>query len=99
MYVVTVTYQIIPAYQAQFLSAVLKQAANSLSREPDCLGFEVSQDNDDPNRLFLYETYRSQTAFQQHRKTDYFLDYSRQTGDWVQSKAVETWHRLSLDGS
>ncbi len=43
MFVVTVHFHIHPPFVESFRAAVLRQAKNSIEREPDCKQFDVSQ--------------------------------------------------------
>ena len=53
MYVVTVLFNVKNDYIASFRKAVLQQAQKSLSREPDCRGFDVCFDPNDDTRILL----------------------------------------------
>jgi autoinducer 2-degrading protein len=90
-FAVAVRFQIHRAHADEFLNVVKTQAANSLSLEPDCHQFDVCVDADDPCRVFLYETYTDADAFQIHRNTPHFAEFSEAVGPWVADKEVATW--------
>ena len=98
MIAVTVDYVIKKAHAAQFREAVQAQARNSRTREPDCRQFDVSVDPSDPGRFFLYERYTDATAFEAHRQTEHYAEYSAKVGDWVDQKTVRIWQRLEAAG-
>ncbi len=75
------------------MAEMLLQADNSLLLEPDCHQFDVSQDTDDHKRIFLYEVYTNQAAFQFHLASEHFAGFSTRTNEWIISKHVDTWHR------
>lgn len=93
MYVVAVTFQIQPTWQAEFLRAVQANAAQSLQAEPGCLQFDVCVSLADPNQVFLYEIYTSAAAFQAHLATPHFVAFNQETQAWVEHKAVALLER------
>ena len=95
MYVIAVIFLIRDGHEAQFLTRVEHQAEDSLAREDGCLQFDVCTDPADPKRIFLYEIYRDEAAFQHHLETAHFKDFDATVADWVASKSVEAWHRLT----
>ena len=94
MYVVTVHFQARQGHEEAFLEAMKQQAKNSLEREDHCVQFDVCTAPDDPGHIFLYEIYRDAAAFQAHLETAHFRDFNEATADLVQSKQVDTWHRV-----
>ena len=94
MYVVTVDLGIRRGHAEAFLEAIRAQATNSLEREEACLQFDVCTASDDAGRVFLYEVYGDEAAFQDHLETAHFHEFDASTADWVESKRVETWHRI-----
>lgn len=95
MFIVTVEFVVRPQYVEAFHRAVRDQARNSLNREPDCHQFDVCADPQDRGRILLYEVYTDHAAFRAHRKTDHFLDFDATARDWVESKAIQLWDRVS----
>ena len=93
MYVVTVEFNVKNEFVPSFRKTVLQQAQNSLSREPDCHRFDVCFDPNDDTRIFLYEMYTNENAFQEHLKSDHFSDFDAEVQDWLDRKSVQTWAR------
>ena len=87
MFVVTVLFEIEADHVEDFRAAVMRQAENSVSREPDCHRFDVSEDGADPAKFFLYEIYTDEPAFQTHLKSDHYADFNEKTTPWVKNKA------------
>jgi (4S)-4-hydroxy-5-phosphonooxypentane-2,3-dione isomerase len=87
MYVVTVAFEIVPDHVEDFRAAVMRQAENSVGNEPDCHRFDVSVAGDDPAKVFLYEIYTDEAAFQAHLKTAHYADFNATTTPWVKAKA------------
>ncbi len=94
MYVVTVVFQIRPDAVAAFLPLMLDNARASLAQEPDCLRFDVCQDDAEPNRIFLFEIYSDRAAFEAHLESGHFHAFSEASTPMVADKRVETWTLL-----
>jgi quinol monooxygenase YgiN len=93
MYVVTVEFNVKNIHATSFRKAVLQQAHNTLSREPDCHRFDVCFDPKNDTRVFLYEIYTDEHAFQEHLQTDHFSNFNEGVKDWLDRKSVQTWFR------
>ncbi len=53
------------------LEAVIEELPNHITltrQETGCLVFEVSQDNDDLNRFYVYEEFANKKAFELHQQ-------------------------------
>lgn len=59
-------------YLDAFIEATLDNARNS-QQEPGILVFDMLQQQDDPTRFVLYETYHSAQAQLDHRETAHYL--------------------------
>ena len=95
MYVVTVEFDIDPAFIAKFMAAVLANARDSHASEPGCLQFDVCTSEDDPSGVFLYEVYRDRLAFDAHVASDHFRRFDAAANPWVRDKQVRTYCRLA----
>ena len=95
MFVVTVTFEVKPGHEAAFLARVRRQAEDSLSREPDCLQFDVCRPTGGDDTVFLYEIYSDEAAFQAHMETAHFKDFNAAVEPWVAGKQVQTWLRVA----
>lgn len=94
MFVVTVTFTVDPARDAEFDRAMRRQAATSLRLEPDCLQFDVCRPEGQSGVFFLYEVYADRAAFDLHLASDHFRDFDRTIAPWVTGKSVAFLHRL-----
>ena len=94
MFVVTVTFVASPEHAEAFRERVRQQASDSLSREAGCHRFDVCVDPQTPGRIFLYELYSDQAAFQAHLETQHFRDFDRDVAPWIEDKTVATWTLL-----
>lgn len=95
MFVVTVEFAIRPGQAETFLARTQQQARDSLSKETTCRQFDVCVDPQDRRRIFLYELYDDEAAFQQHLKSDHFQSFDAETRDLAESKVVKTWQRTA----
>lgn len=83
MYAVVVKVQIKPENRREFIESMLDDARGSVQNEPDCLLFNVVEDQSDPNCLHLYEVYTSEDAFKRHTQMPHFTGWVETTKDWL----------------
>jgi autoinducer 2-degrading protein len=77
-----VSVQMKPEYREQILKGALEDARGSQHDEPGCLRFDVVQDDADPNRIYFYEVYTSEEAFQAHVQAPHFPAWRDLPKDW-----------------
>ena len=94
MFVLTVKFVIKPEHADPFGEIVTRQAINSKQREPDCLQFDVCRSETDPTQFFLYEVYTSAAAFDVHKQTPHFADFSQAVADMLLSKELAFFDRI-----
>ena len=82
MYVVCVTIFVKPPNVAQFIAATLDNARNT-RKEPANLRFDVLRAEEDPNRFFLYESYKTKDDFAKHQQTEHYLRWKQAVADWM----------------
>lgn len=82
MHVLLVTMQVQSEHREAFLESMLDDARGSVADEPGCLRFDVLQDSKDSNRIYLYEAYRDEAAFQEHLKAPHFIRWRDTVKDW-----------------
>jgi len=82
MYVIIVPIQIKDGHKQEFVEAMLDDAKGSLNNEPGCLRFDVVQDAGDPNRIWLYEVYVDEGAFQAHLQAPHFIKWRDTVKEW-----------------
>ena len=93
-YAVCVTFLIKEGEVNGFLALVHGNAATSLAVEPACLQFDVLTDPARPTEVFLYEIYEDESAFQDHTKTEHFLDFDSNVSEMVVAKSVCTYRSV-----
>jgi (4S)-4-hydroxy-5-phosphonooxypentane-2,3-dione isomerase len=87
-FAIVVTFQIKPECVELFLARVKQQASDSLRLEEGCKQFDVLIDESNPAIIVLYETYTDAKAFDAHRATTHFADFSTAVAPWFASKEV-----------
>jgi (4S)-4-hydroxy-5-phosphonooxypentane-2,3-dione isomerase len=89
MYVVTVEFEIAPEHRDAFITAVKKQAADSLTLEPDCHYFDVCLvERRGKEIVYLYELYTDRAAFDAHLASDHFIAFNEKVTPWTVEKIV-----------
>ncbi|MCP1620729.1 quinol monooxygenase YgiN [Pseudomonas sp. SLBN-26] len=73
MYCLLLKTQLKPGSLEAFMEAMRINAAASVRDEPGCLVFDVLHDRSDPDRVWLYEVYTDEAAFEAHMQTPHFL--------------------------
>lgn len=63
-----------PETRTAFMEKLAVNAAAARA-EPGCLTFDVLVNPEDPNKIMLYEIYKSEAAFQEHQATQPFKTY------------------------
>lgn len=83
MYVIIAPIKIKEGFKEQFIEAMLDDAKGSVANEPGCLRFDVIQDGEDENKIWLYEVYVDEAAFEAHKQTPHFVKWQSTVEDWV----------------
>jgi autoinducer 2-degrading protein len=74
-----------PEYRDQILKGAFEDARGAQNDEPGCFRFDVVQDDADPNRIYFYEVYRDDAAFQAHLKAPHFPAWGNLPKEWFAS--------------
>ena len=74
MYSLFIKTRVKPGTADAFLAAINANAAASVATEPGCLVFDVSQDRENADVIYLYEIYQDDEAYQAHTRTAHFRD-------------------------
>lgn len=86
MLIIIAPISIVPGHKDEFLSGLIPHAERSLDEEPGCLRFDIVQDSDEPNRIWVYEVYSDDKAFEEHNLTSHYLDFEELSKDWRQPR-------------
>jgi autoinducer 2-degrading protein len=82
MYVVCVSVHARAEHREALLAATLDNA-RATRLEPGNLRFDVLQREDDPDRFFIYEAYRTKEDFPRHQQTSHYLRWRDTVKDWM----------------
>ena len=82
MYVIVAPIQIKEGHKEEFIKAMLDDAQGSVRNEPGCLRFDVIQDGGDANRIWLYEVFTDEAAFQAHSKAPHVTKFLEAAKAW-----------------
>ncbi|BCJ09038.1 antibiotic biosynthesis monooxygenase [Pseudomonas sp. AA27] len=74
MYCLFIKTRVKPGTAEAFLTAIKANAAASVATEPGCLVFDVAQDRESPDVIYLYEIYQDDAAYEAHTQTAHFRD-------------------------
>ena len=77
MYGIVATINIKPGFKEQFMVSMLEDADGSVNNEPGCLRFDVLEDSENPNRIYLMEEYVDEAALQSHTQQPHFIKWRR----------------------
>jgi quinol monooxygenase YgiN len=88
MHVLVVMIDIKAEFTERFVAAMLDDARGSVKNEPGCVRFDVIQDAENPNRIYLYEVYTDKAAFDHHLTTPHFITWRDAVQDWFAAPPV-----------
>jgi len=84
MYSIFVTISVQPDRVPDFIEACYGDAHGATRDEPGCFRFDLHQDPDTPNRFYLYEVYRDESAFEAHLQAPHFLKWRDTVFPWFE---------------
>jgi len=96
VFVVTVAIQVIPAQWDVFMPLLMRNAATSMALEDKCLHFDVCTNPDSLNKVFLYEAYTDEAAFDAHLASKHFKDFDTLTRQMISAKEVATYSKVNV---
>lgn len=89
MYVIIEPLQIKEGYKDQFVKELIDDARGSVNDEPGCLRFDIIQDASDTNRVWVYEIYTDEEAFQAHTQSPHYTKFYNIAGDWREEGGLQ----------
>ncbi len=91
MFAVTVTFVITLEKLDEFIPIMIRQAHNSLPLEQGDLLFSVCQEQENPERVFLYEICSDRDTSEAHLETEHFFDFEKTVSPWTVPKVTDRW--------
>ena len=95
MFAVCVDFEIETASLAAFLPLMQKNALESLASEVGCHQFDITQDPQNPTKIFLYELYDDAAAFEAHKQTRHYLELNDATSGMITAKSVRLLQKIN----
>ena len=82
MYYILSPAQIKEGHREEFIKATVDDARVTMSDQPGCIRFEVIQDGGDPNRIWFYEVWKDEAAFQVQLESAHLAEWREIVKDW-----------------
>ncbi|MDA8873913.1 antibiotic biosynthesis monooxygenase [Alphaproteobacteria bacterium] len=95
MLAVCVDFEVDPASLSTFLKIMKKNASDSLANEVGCHQFDITQDPQNPTKIFLYELYDDAFAFEVHKKASHYLEFNQLASEMVTAKSVRLLQKIN----
>ena len=90
-----VDFEVDPASLDAFLTIIQNNASVSLANEVGCHQFDITQDPQNPTKIFLYELYDDAVAFDLHKKASHYLVFNRLVSEMVTAKSVRLLKKIN----
>jgi (4S)-4-hydroxy-5-phosphonooxypentane-2,3-dione isomerase len=87
-FVITVAFDLHEGRLPEFLPMIVENANRSRTVEPGCERFDVLVPKGSGNQVFLYEIYKDKAAFEEHLRTQHFLDFNSASAGLVKAKKI-----------
>jgi quinol monooxygenase YgiN len=87
-YAIIVDFKLVPGKRQEFRRLVDRNARTSSSSERGCRHFDVLESREEADRIFLYEVYDDQAAFEAHVRSSHFNEFDRESAPLVADKSV-----------
>lgn len=88
MYIIIEPVQIKEGFKKRFIEGLTENARSAVRDEPGCLRFDVVQDGNDDRRIWIYEVYVDEAAFQAHTRTPHFLKFQDVGEGWKEQAGL-----------
>jgi (4S)-4-hydroxy-5-phosphonooxypentane-2,3-dione isomerase len=85
VYAVLVKLHLKPEHKEDFMKELLGDAVGATQKEPGCLQFNIIQHESEPNSVCLYEVYKSEADYQNHRTMPHYLKWREAVKDFYTS--------------
>ena len=89
MYIIVAAIQIKEGFKERYINGLIENASSAVKEEPGCLRFDVIQDANDDNKIWLYEVYNDEAAFQAHAQSPHFIKFRDASADWREQGGLQ----------
>jgi quinol monooxygenase YgiN len=86
-----------PGREKELETLLKRQVAAVRTNEPDCLAYRLHRLSQDPTVFLFYEQYRSEAAFEAHRKAQHLAAFQGERKDLVAGPAEVEIYRAVTD--
>ena len=83
-----VDFTIKPGAKTRFLDIIREHASSTLAHEGGCLQFDVCDPAEGENRVFLYEMYANDAAFETHKASPILARTRARYADIIESRDI-----------
>ena len=90
-----VDFEIDPESLDVFLPIMQKNASGSLANEAGRHQFDITQDPQNPTKIFLYELYDDAAAFETHKQASHYLEFNEATSGMITAKSVRLLQKIN----
>ena len=85
---IIVDFRLQPGARPQFRRLIDANARISAETEPGCHRFDVVEPRDQSDRVLLYEIYRDDAAFENHTRSEHYIQFNAESAPLVIEKSV-----------
>ncbi|PKB73459.1 MAG: hypothetical protein BZY75_01725 [SAR202 cluster bacterium Io17-Chloro-G7] len=89
MYIIVAALQIKDGFKDQFIEGLIVNASSAVKDEAGCLRFDVIQDANDDNKVWVYEVYNDEAAFEAHTQSPHYLKFRGESDGWREQGGLE----------
>ena len=89
MYIIIAPIQIKEEFKERFISGISENASGAVKNEPGCRRFDVIQDANDVNRIWVYEVHKDEAAFQAHTQAPHYLKFREASTGWREEGGLQ----------
>ena len=86
MYIIVAAIQIKEGFKERYVNGIIENASSAVKDEPGCLRFDVIQD---ANKIWVYEVYNDEAAFQAHTQAPHFIKFRDASADWREQGGLQ----------
>jgi autoinducer 2-degrading protein len=96
-FVLTVEFEVKPENVERFHVLIAENARSSVANEPGCRQFDVTQAQDQPNRILLYEVYDDVAAFEAHTTMPHVAAFFAEARPMITSQTARRLDRVAAN--
>lgn len=95
MLALCVYFEIDPESLDAFLLSIYRNASDSLENEVGCHQFDITQDPQNPSKIFLYELYDDAVAFELHKNASHYLKFNDAISGMVNKRSIRLSQKIN----